>query len=759
MRKKLLSLSFILFLITASLIQGCRFPNDKEMSELSPTADEQDNRNDTLVIPSYHVAERLSFSSKYENVVFADDCFFASYIDGPQLGIAVLDSETGTEKKSFTLPASSADYYVQNMTVDTENNLYALTTGYDYLTEPLLWRINTNGNVTACSDFELTDMEYASFPTLKGIQIGEDGTFYLWYSLDLPLSALYEEGEDDIYKYIDRIYIMPEASSDTFYVQTDKELQNFFLGTNGNPLLITYDNTENQACIQKIDMEKQKLSEDVVYLKDADNSPLNLSGNLAVTEDGFYFCQNENLYHYYYATGQTEYTAALSSFGIMADNILSFRTGENGFEIIDSYHDAPGYTLIEKGSTQKQILTLGTFSILANPLNQVIADFNRNNPDVEVIMYDYNHHGRNTTDAVEQLKLDIISGTAPDILDCSMCSSSFLTSKGVLLDLYPYMDKDADINRDSFLPSVINAYELDGHLYTIASSFNLHSMWGSQTVWGSRQGLTLQELQAFLQSQGKNFSAIFGFSADEPVLTTMCTFGMNSFIDWNHFTCDFTSDYFKDMLTFTKEYTTGNVSYSSELAGIREGDILLSVGIIPDIAYCQYLKQLYEDNITYVGYPTDHGSGTAVTWLNELGINAACQNPDAAWQFLSYFASNGYDGLGIPVLKTTFDEMMEAAMTDDYSLNEDGTFSSTPAPKTTYSNGDEYFLIYAASQKDVNDFRALIDTADTRYEYNTAVMTIIAEEAEAYFAGQKDIENTVQIIQNRVSLYLTEQMP
>ena len=41
---------------------------------------------------------------------------------------------------------------------------------------------------------------------------------------------------------------------------------------------------------------------------------------------------------------------------------------------------------------------------------------------------------------------------------------------------------------------------------------------------------------------------------------------------------------------------------------------------------------------------------------------------------------------------------------------------------------------------------------------DVTVMNIIYEEVEGYFQGQKDVESVVNVIQNRVGLYLQEQM-
>lgn len=51
----------------------------------------------------------------------------------------------------------------------------------------------------------------------------------------------------------------------------------------------------------------------------------------------------------------------------------------------------------------------------------------------------------------------------------------------------------------------------------------------------------------------------------------------------------------------------------------------------------------------------------------------------------------------------------------------------------------------------------IIESAEKHYQYNTDVQNIINEEAESYFSGQKDAYTVVNIIQNRVSLYVEEQ--
>ena len=52
---------------------------------------------------------------------------------------------------------------------------------------------------------------------------------------------------------------------------------------------------------------------------------------------------------------------------------------------------------------------------------------------------------------------------------------------------------------------------------------------------------------------------------------------------------------------------------------------------------------------------------------------------------------------------------------------------------------------------------ALYEQVDTVLRVDSALADIIAGTAGAYFAGDKTLDETVELIQNRASLYISEQ--
>lgn len=385
-----------------------------------------------------------------------------------------------------------------------------------------------------------------------------------------------------------------------------------------------------------------------------------------------------------------------------------------------------------------------------------MAEFNRKSAGYRVEIVDYYTREGNYEDADEKLKLDVVTGKAPDIIAASGIDYRIFSGKGVLADLYGFMEEDREFSKDMLVQSVLKAFEEQGHLYSIASSFHLHTMWGYEDVAGGRSGVTFSELLRILADAGKDVNAIGGFSGDEPVLTRLCSACMDEFVDWETGACEFDGEYFKEVLSFAANYNppAGEWSY---LQGIRDRKQVFTVGMISSVADYQLEKEVYSGKLSFIGYPTAEGSGTAVAFRSsDVAINARSKNQAGAWEFVKFYLLQGYDGQGFPMVQERFDEVMEAAMKEDYTESESESGGRERLPKGTYGAGDEIIIVYAASREEVDVVLRLVESAANRFELHPVIQNIINEEAEGYFSGQVDLDSTVDKIQNRVSLLLQE---
>jgi hypothetical protein len=61
------------------------------------------------------------------------------------------------------------------------------------------------------------------------------------------------------------------------------------------------------------------------------------------------------------------------------------------------------------------------------------------------------------------------------------------------------------------------------------------------------------------------------------------------------------------------------------------------------------------------------------------------------------------------------------------------------------------------SQEQLDQFMTLYKSCKTISGSDASVLKIVTDEAAAYFAGEKTLDETVSMIQNRASLYVAEQ--
>lgn len=76
--------------------------------------------------------------------------------------------------------------------------------------------------------------------------------------------------------------------------------------------------------------------------------------------------------------------------------------------------------------------------------------------------------------------------------------------------------------------------------------------------------------------------------------------------------------------------------------------------------------------------------------------------------------------------------------------------------KTGMGWDDFYVEYYGSTQEEIDELQALIDSACLGDTTDEEISNIINEEADAYFKGQKSVDEVADIIQSRVKIYISE---
>ena len=106
-----------------------------------------------------------------------------------------------------------------------------------------------------------------------------------------------------------------------------------------------------------------------------------------------------------------------------------------------------------------------------------------------------------------------------------------------------------------------------------------------------------------------------------------------------------------------------------------------------------------------------------------------------------------------PVSEKAFDALIEKAKENPYYIDENGE-----KHEISSSIGVDGITVEvkALSDSEAEQLSRLVKTVSTTYSPDNDIFNIIEEEASAYYEGQKSIEEVANIIQSRVSIYLSE---
>ena len=408
--------------------------------------------------------------------------------------------------------------------------------------------------------------------------------------------------------------------------------------------------------------------------------------------------------------------------------------------------------------TEKKIITYGGIGI-DDTIKQAAIEFNKENKDYQIEFQDYAYE----EDPSAKMTADILAGNVPDIIDLQWVSVDQYIAKGLLEDLTPYFEKDSEIHKEDVIPAVWDAMETEGKHYYISSGFFLYSLIGKSKDVGTGSGWTYEELKEILEKKGKETQLLSSKNKTDLLSTLLCV-GVTDFVDWNTGECSFDSEEFKELLEICNEYgieEKGEDTPSDLELFEQEKRLLLNLDESINLDVFLMMDEIFGEDIHYIGYPNKDKQGTYFSFVNRISMYAKSDVKEGAWEFIRTFMTKEYQGNpkfvdygDIPTRQDCFDLEIEAAMATKEYTNEMG-IDITPRFCTNEYDGIEY-EVKPMTQEQENLFRELINSTKCCEQYNDVILGVIEEESKRYFAAEKSLDETVNIIQNRVTTYVNE---
>ena len=445
--------------------------------------------------------------------------------------------------------------------------------------------------------------------------------------------------------------------------------------------------------------------------------------------------------------------------------ITDFWSDGSGIDILWSSGKSDHLKWADINDSGKEIITVR--AAYPDMLKEALYLFNQSNDAYYAVLDEsgLNRHNLLTggdflTDFQTQTNLKITSGKGADIICSDALSGDVfgLIEKGVFADLAPMMEASG-IREEDYFRAAFDAWRDGDKIYGIEPYMLAHSNSLDKAVLNGREELTIETLvdsmlefeedRCFSKSmEGGNILYYFLEGSEN-------LWGM---VDWEKGTCDFNGELFSKMLMAAKRYG------SEEMR--RQYPEIIVARQCSHIYEFDTAKKLTADNRVEMGVFFDGGNypWSVVYTGNEIimGINAASEHVEGAWQLLAFLLGEEaqsaiiddiYLDFYYPVNKNVFDRLAQAELKYGYtSVNQ---YSGETVFIPGRNLGPKYGRVVLEEQA-VIELRQMLSEARS-LPYKTApLLNIIAEETAYYFDGAKSMEEVIKLVQNRVQLYLNE---
>ena len=379
------------------------------------------------------------------------------------------------------------------------------------------------------------------------------------------------------------------------------------------------------------------------------------------------------------------------------------------------------------------------------------ASFSRKNP-LYHLEYELADHDR--------IMNEIVSGNGPELLVVNREDMETLYEKGVIEDLSDVLPEET---KEQIYASVLEAGQIGGKQVGLAWSGSGFTLYVSKDVW-QKDTWSVEEFVSLTEEREGELDDIFvGLTPwyQSPFMTfryiAMMDLKNSPFIDWEKGECYFDSELFRKVLELSVRYgkVVENFSVNDQdafqnagIQELKEGRAMAYAGWGPgDInLFSQEMAKLGDDFYS-VGYPTGERSGSFVVTDSFLVVNAKAESKDVIYDFLRYCFD--YDTQRSAATGNVRKDVMRTFVVPGYSdiwpwlFDTGGGNGTALVGKPDGSSWLEEYL-------ECMEGSVPIPTKSQE------VYDMIKEEVEYYFDGARNMDQTIDVLQRRVQLYLDE---
>lgn len=689
--------------------------------------------------------EKLPEDSAIGNVAVTDKAvYYLKFVEEAEYAVKLMKYDTESKQVtevSFTLPEG---FNIEELCANAEGNLIAVSTNWESSGANgsipyTLTVFKDDGSVIMEKDItELLAEEEA--PYVYHLAAGEDGRIYV------------AGGQT--------VWVFDQEGNKEFSVPTDSWISEMGILPGGKLAVSLYEG--NSTVVKVLDCEKKAWGD--TYKNDRFGDDLHFT---TAGETGIYFYDADVLYSFDPESNETKVLANWINNDILADYIVYVSVLEDGnIRLIScDYNASTGGNEIAllkqtdaKAAGEKQILTFGTAEVTTGIRSSVI-NFNKKSDKYRLQIIDYSS-GTTPEEGMNRFKNEITAGNMPDIINISDGTENFYAAKGLLENLKPYFDGEQGVNRADYFENILSAMETNGEMYVLSPDFYIDTLVGKTKNVGEGYSWTMEDMKRLEETREEGVE-MFDHETKAGVLDIYLRYNLAQFFDMSTGLCDFDNPEFRDILEFANRFPKENEyleTDASEWRKASEGSLLLMRDGVMMIQDYQMVHNIFGEDISFVGYPSQFACGSvAKGGYMTVGMSAKSENKEGAWTFIRSLLEEDYQNnytSYLPLLRSAFDNKAAEASKAYYSTDENG--NQVEQSTMVIGTNDFTLEVYAAKEEEIAKLKELIGKIDHMERVDDQVLSIISEEAGAYFDGQKSVDDVVSVIQSRANIYMNE---
>lgn len=455
---------------------------------------------------------------------------------------------------------------------------------------------------------------------------------------------------------------------------------------------------------------------------------------------------------------------------VSPEYIKCIRQLEDGsYQTVHLTYDNSGKSVItllnimeDNGNDERTKLTLATFQ-MNDSTQQLIMEFNQRNEGCILVEKDYSQYSKE--ERMTHFQRDMLEGKI-DLVDGSACDWRNFASQGMFEDLYTYIDSDKEMNRKDFYENVLNSCSLKKKLYTITPGFEVKTLIGRISDVGKEQKWTFEQYRKVKERLTKDQVMIYGRTRSE-VLTDMVSSNLSSLVDYETCQSHFDSPVMKDILEFSaqmkseeelKKERQSDTALDDFIRKMKKGQIRLNyVNLSPlEVQSLKVYQKLMGEEVNMAGYPGVSGNVIKTDHLFAIAKNS--KEKELAWSFIRQQLTQDYQNQFVdkfPIRKASCESILEG-LTKEVIVSVDETGKPLKDIAGEWNYGNYKDTLKPVSKQVVNQCKEVLGNTKALDESNEEILSIVLEEASAYFAGSRNFQEVSAIMKNRVDTYLSE---